>query len=326
VQIEVNGEKVKSVKSKESERTLGVYMSPAIVWITQFEKMKEKMLEAMYKLKNTTMVISTASMYYNMYLIKMVYFGCGVMSLTPQQEIILKKIYEPIILKKLGLSKNFPRAVLYSRKTALGVGLIAPRTIVDELSLKLYLGHRRAEDRISNIIQIIEDNARVQYRYSKSIIDVSRNEKPNNITWSDEIQEKIERRGMKLENRVKDAKSFTRNKTIMEMAVEYAKEIEEAYEIIAPINQVRIRKKIILPCELVGFKGDRKTKEARYDEDKSCVMWKTNFENVPKLSKKSYQLWNNFVDWLVNKRIETIVDFDNEIDTVYKITRDKKIY
>ena len=43
---------------------------------------------------------------------------------------------------------------------------------------------------------------------------------------------------MKLKNRVKDTKSFTKNKTIMEMAVEYAKEIEEAYEIVAPINQV----------------------------------------------------------------------------------------
>ena len=149
--------------------------------------MKEKMLEAMYKLKNATMVVSTASMYYNMYLIKKVYFGCGVISITSQQERILKKIYEPIILKKLGLSENFPRAVLYSRKTALGVGLIAPRTIIDELSMKLYLGHRRADDRISKIIQIIEDNARVQYRYSNSPIDVNRIEKPDNITWSDKI-------------------------------------------------------------------------------------------------------------------------------------------
>ena len=178
----MNGEKVRSVQSKESKRTLGVHMSPLIIWITQFKKMKEKMLEAMYKLKNTTIVVSTASMYYNMYLIKKVYFGCGVMSIIAQQEIILKKIYEPIILKKLGLSENFPFSVLYSRKTVLRVGLLAPRTIIDELAMKLYLGHRRADDRISNIIQIIEDNARVQYGYSSSPMEVSRIEKPRNIT------------------------------------------------------------------------------------------------------------------------------------------------
>ena len=109
----------------------------------------------------------------------------------------------------------------------------------------------------------------------------------------------------------------------MEIAAEYAKERDE-YQLLAPINQVRIRKKMMLLCKLVGFKGDRKTKEARYDEDKSYVIWRKKFEDVPKPSKKSYQLWYNFVDWLVNKKIETIVDFENEIDTVYKITRDKQ--
>ena len=64
-----------------------------------------------------------------------------------------------MLLKKLGLSENFPRSVLYSRKTALGVGLLAPRTIVDSLALKLCLGHRRANDRIAMIVQINEDNA-----------------------------------------------------------------------------------------------------------------------------------------------------------------------
>ena len=100
--------------------------------------------------------------------------------------------------------------MLYSRKTALGVGLIAPRTIIDELSMKLYLGHRRADDRISKIIQIIEDNARVQYGYSNSPIDVNRIEKPDNIIWSDEIQEKITRRGLKIENRINKLKWFTK--------------------------------------------------------------------------------------------------------------------
>ena len=64
-----------------------------------------------------------------------------------------------MLLKKLGLSENFPWSVLCSRKTALEVGLLAPRTIVDSLALKLHLGHRRANDRIAMIVQINEDNA-----------------------------------------------------------------------------------------------------------------------------------------------------------------------
>ena len=79
------------------------------------------MREAIYKLKNTTLAINNASMYYNMYLIKKVYFGTEIMSILEQQENELKKIYESVILKKLGLSEKFPRKILYARKSALGL-------------------------------------------------------------------------------------------------------------------------------------------------------------------------------------------------------------
>ena len=64
-------------------------------------------------------------------------------------------------------------------------------------------------------------------------------------------------------------------------------------------------------------------KEAINDGDQSCVLWKIKFEEVPKPSQKSYRLQNEFVDQLVSKRIETIIDFDMEIDTVYKMSSDK---
>ena len=48
--------------------------------------MIEKMKEAIYKLNNTEMIASTAHIYYNVYLIKKVYFGYGVISITPRQE------------------------------------------------------------------------------------------------------------------------------------------------------------------------------------------------------------------------------------------------
>ena len=145
------------------------------------------MIEAIFKLKNTEIVVTTAHLYYNMYLIKKVYFGCSIVHLSEQQECVLKKIYEPVILRKLGLSENFPRSVLYSRKTALGVGLLAPTTIIDVLAMKLYLRYQRAKDRTSVQIQIIKDNACVQYGYSKSIIEIDRIVKPIRITWSDKI-------------------------------------------------------------------------------------------------------------------------------------------
>ena len=35
-------------------------------------------------------------------------------------------------------------------------------------------------------------------------------------------------------------------------------------------------------------------------------------------------MWQEFVEWLLQKIIETIVDFNGEIDTVYEISSDRK--
>ena len=58
---------------------------------------------------------------------------------------------------------------------------------------------------------------------------------------------------------------------------------------IAPMNQVRIFKRMYLPCELIGLSGKRLTKEAREIESKSSIKWMINFDEVPKPSKKSFQ-------------------------------------
>ena len=68
---------------------LGVHIGPSLKWEKQFKKIKEKMRIAMGKLKNTPMNIANRYIFYNMYLIKQVYFGCGVISLMPKQEEIL---------------------------------------------------------------------------------------------------------------------------------------------------------------------------------------------------------------------------------------------
>ena len=163
----------------------------------------------------------------------------------------------------MNLSEKFPRSILYSRKTALGIGLLAPRTIIDVLSLKLYIGNQRLNSKVAQIIQINEDNARISYGYSESILETQRKYKPNVIMWSDEIQEKLNRRQLKVENRMNEPKWFTINKTIMDYAIQYITSNGLKEEILAPINQVRIYKIMFLPCELVGFCGNKITKEMR---------------------------------------------------------------
>ena len=72
-------------------------MGPALTWDYQFVVIVSKMKEAIGKLKNALVMVSTASMHYNVYLCKKVHFGCGVLHLNRRQEDTLKKTCEPVI-------------------------------------------------------------------------------------------------------------------------------------------------------------------------------------------------------------------------------------
>ena len=50
-----------------------------------------------------------------------------------------------------------PKEILYTRKIALGIGLIKPSIAVETLALKLYVGNKRAKNRIAKLLSIIED-------------------------------------------------------------------------------------------------------------------------------------------------------------------------
>ena len=149
-------------------------MGLSLKWDEQFEVMIAKMKVVVNHLKNIIISISTALIYYNMYLIKKVYFGYSIVSISKKQEEMLKKIYEPVILRKMGLSEKFLRCVLYSRRTVLGIGLMFLRMIMDILALKLYVGHNRMESEVARMIKVNEKNEMLHYGYSTRVLEIDR--------------------------------------------------------------------------------------------------------------------------------------------------------
>ena len=79
-----------------------------------------------------------------------------------------------------------------------------------------------------------------------------------------------------------------------------------------------------LPCELIGLNGTHVTKEAREREVKSSVLWKIDFDEVPKPSKASFKMWEECVEWLTHQEIITIVDFESSMTTRFEISEDAK--
>jgi len=106
----------------------------------------------------------------------------------------------------------------------------------------------------------------------------------------------------------------------MDWAREYIKNEKVPINKLERINHMRIFKKMYLPCELVGFKGQNVTKEMREWNESRAIRWKVMFKEVIKSPKILVEVWKEFVDWLKNQKVDTIIDFDDKITTKYEIS------
>ena len=107
-----------------------------------------------------------AYIYFNIYMIRSVYFGCGVLELNEIQEKILQSIYEVPLLRKLGLGKKFLYVLIYTRKLASRVELLLLRTIISMLSIKQYIIYSRMKNRAHSLIKANEEWTQMESRYS----------------------------------------------------------------------------------------------------------------------------------------------------------------
>ena len=82
------------------------------------------------------------------------------------------------------------------------------------------------------------------------------------ITQSDEIEAILRKRCISIINTYFDKMKITINRTIINFAVDYIREKNLKHKILAPINQIRL-KKMYLPYKLFGLDGTNKTKEFR---------------------------------------------------------------
>ena len=111
----LNQDEIEKIDNIKCARTLGVRMCPELKWNEQFEIMKDKMRETIGKLKNTVIFVLIAH-FFNVRLTKKVHFGYGVFVTTIKQEETLMKMCEPVTLRKMGFSMNFPRKIAHAQK------------------------------------------------------------------------------------------------------------------------------------------------------------------------------------------------------------------
>jgi len=230
-------------------------MCPQVQWKDQFKVMKEKMIESIAKLNNTEIKPYLMHLYFNACSLKKVFFGCGVIKITNNQDKELRKLHETTLAKKLRLGSNFLRAAMHSRKSAVGIGLMKPKTVIAILACKLCVGNVRAKTKIGKIVRMQEESLMIEHgRVWKGVESCTK--KPE--AWTEEVNELLTERNLTIRNDESRVK-FTKNVTMMDEAVRHAKMNGLGEECVDQINHVRLHKKLLLPVELVGASGKMRT-------------------------------------------------------------------
>jgi len=276
----------------------------------QFEVMRKKLHILVTKLMRTEINPFQAAIYYNAYMIKSVYFRCGIIEFNAAQETELKRLYEEPLLVKLGLSRKFPRVVLYSRKSALGVGIMMPNTILAILKAKLYIGNIRIKKETYNDIKLHEELMIVEAGREVKVGE-GLNIQYWELTWIDEVNKVFSSREIRLHN--EKNKLIMTNKTLMEYAVQYISSMGRKEEELYQINFVRLKKQVYLPFELVGKNGRSPTTPYYNLEEISQVLWKFLQPITEEINNKQKRIWERFMRWLSIQQVQTVEDFEIKI-------------
>ena len=256
--LTVHETKVKQLKVNECARTLGVTMGPSIQWKSQFEVMRRKLNESVRKLMNSELKTWQVHIYFNIYLVKSVFFGCGIVELNERELHEMERICEKPILRKLHLSEKFPRRMMCVDKKSLGLGLMRPKTIMSMLKLKQCFGNMRLLNNASDMIKTNSENEQILSGRSKNIHEIKCEERWWPHTWIDEVKKSCEERDIDVIENI-DRTTITANKTVMDLACEYVKDKPKCEDMHEKINHVRLHKKVYLPCELLGMNGKSRT-------------------------------------------------------------------
>ena len=96
------------------------------------------MIESMSKLNNTKINPYLMHLYFNTRLLNNSFFGCGVIKIKDHQNKAIRKMHEKN-RKNITLASNFTGVALNSRKNAVRIGFIKPKTAVAMLACKLYI-------------------------------------------------------------------------------------------------------------------------------------------------------------------------------------------
>ena len=130
---------------------------------------------------------------------------------------------------------------MHGRLTSIGVGIVAPKTAIASLTLKLHLSHERMKLENGKIIKIIENNELIEKGFKGRSSGHNNMEDSGPNLWTEGARKMLKERSAKIQNQ--NNKETTSNKTIMDYALEHANDKAKPNDITNKINHVRLWEK-----------------------------------------------------------------------------------
>ena len=90
------------------------------------------------------------------------------------------------------------------------------------------------------------------------------------------------------------------------------------------INHVRMYKQAWLPFELIGYNGRRRTRCFTIYDEKIPIDWWFTQRNVTKPDATCFKVWCNFLEWVVNERVDRKYETDEKMQWKWKIIKTKE--
>ena len=107
----------------------------------------------------------------------------------------------------------------------------------------------------NNIIEYNLERLQIEIGRNIAVEDIPNSEKYWNRTWLDHVFEICKSRNLNVERNTNFLSNITQNKAIMDYAVRY----NNTAVTLGRINHVRLYKRLLLPCKVLGMAGDTPT-------------------------------------------------------------------
>ena len=211
---------------------------------------------------------------------------------------------------------------MYVDKSALGLGLMAPKTILAMQNMKLYVGNRRAKSNVCDMMDATQEYVQTHSGRSINIMETPNKERTWFPTWIDEANNAEERK-IKITN-FQPRQIIKKNKTIMDYASEYVCSMKNPGEICNKINHVRMYKQIWTLFEIVGQNGRGRTGCFTVKEEKSPIIWDFMQKKISKPNDMCFRIWHNFLEWFVNQGCDEKYTFNDKLEWRWRINDSKE--